>query len=104
MTYRIRLHPAVAEDLAAIAEMVAGYAGAQAAERRLQEIEAVVSSLAQTPLRGSLRDEIAPGLRAIPAGRKAVIAFSVDQARREVFVHVIGFAGSDWMARRADRG
>lgn len=28
--------------------------------------------------KGSLRNEIAPGLRAIPAGLKAVIAFAVD--------------------------
>ena len=103
MTYRVRMHPAVAEDLAAIAEMIARYAGPEAAERRLGEIEAVVNSLSETPMKGSLRAEIAPGLRAIPAGRKAVIAFSVNEAAREVLVHVIGYAGSDWIARSALR-
>ena len=104
MTYRIRFHPAVADDLASIVELIADFAGPQAAERRLSEIEAVISSLADTPLKGSVRSEIAPGLRAIPAGRKAVIAFTVNEAEREVLVHVIGYAGSDWIARSTARG
>lgn len=104
MTYRIRFHPAVADDLASIGELIANYAGPEAAERRLSEIEAVVSSLAETPFKGSVRSEIAPGLRAIPAGRKAVIAFTVNEAAREVLVHVISYAGSDWIARSTVRG
>jgi toxin ParE1/3/4 len=104
MSYRIRFHPAVADDLASIAELIADYAGQGAAERRLSEIEAVINSLADTPLKGSVRSEIAPGLRAIPAGRKAVIAFTVNEAEREVLVHVISYAGSDWIARSTARG
>jgi toxin ParE1/3/4 len=103
MTYRIRFHPAVADDLASIAELIASYAGPEAAERRLSEIEAVISSLAETPFKGSVRSEIAQSLRAIPAGRKAVIAFTVNEAEREVLVHVISYAGSDWIARSAVR-
>ena len=41
MTHRIRLHPDVAGDLAAIADMITAYAGPQAALRRLTEIEQV---------------------------------------------------------------
>jgi toxin ParE1/3/4 len=104
MSYRIRFHPAVADDLASIVELIADYAGQEAAERRLSEIEAVISSLADNPLKGSVRSEIAPGLRAIPAGRKAVIAFTVNEAEREVLVHVISYAGSDWIARSTARG
>ena len=103
MTYRIRFHPGVTEDLARIAELIGHYAGAEAALRRLAEIERAVQSLAETPLKGSLRPEIAPGLRAIPAGRKAVIAFTVDAVAGEVLVHVIGYAGSDWIAQSAAR-
>lgn len=103
MSFRVRLHPAVADDLAAIAGMITRYAGPEAAERRLQEIEAAVMRLSEMPLKGSLRPEIAPGLRAVPAGRKAVIAFSVDEARREVLAHLIGYAGSDWTAQSARR-
>ena len=103
MTHRIRLHPAVAGDLAAIADLITAYAGPQAALRRLTEIEQTDASLAETPHKGSLRPDIAPGLRAIPAGRKAVIVFTVDDSRNEVLVHAIGYAGSDWIARTAAR-
>ena len=103
MSYRVRLHPAVADDLTAIVEMIARYAGPQAAERRLHEIEAAVMRLAETPLKGSLRLDIAAGLRAVPAMRKAVVAFTVDEERREVLVHVIGYAGSDWITESARR-
>lgn len=104
MRYRVRLHPAVAEDLRSIAEMIASYAGPEAANRRLAEIENVVLGLADTPHKGSLRDEITPGLRAIPAGRKAVIAFTVDDGSQTVFVHIIGYAGSNWIRRTPSRG
>lgn len=103
MSFRIRLHPAVSGDLERIARLVADYAGPEAALRRLAEIETVIDSLQDTPHKGSTRDDIAPGLRAIPAGRKAVVVFSVDDEAREVLVHVVGFAGSDWIGRRAER-
>lgn len=99
MKYHIRFHPAVEEDLKSIAEMIASYARPQAAERRLAEIEEVVLSLADTPHKGSIRAEIAPGLRAIPAGREAVVAFTVDDATRTVFVHIVGYGGSNWVQR-----
>ena len=78
MIYRIRFHPLVARDLDAIAQWINDYAGSEAAARKLAEIEAAIATLKATPHKGSLRDEIAPGLRAIPAGRKAVVAFVVD--------------------------
>ncbi|MEX0385306.1 UNVERIFIED_CONTAM: type II toxin-antitoxin system RelE/ParE family toxin [Spiribacter pallidus] len=104
MTYRIRLHPAVAEDLQSIAGMITDYAGPEAAKHRLAEIESAVLGLADTPHKGSLRDEIAPGLRAIPAGRKAVVAFTVDDPSQTVFVHIVGYAGSNWVKRAPARG
>jgi plasmid stabilization system protein ParE len=75
VNYRIRFHPLVARDLDAIARRILGYAGPEAAAQKLIEIEAAIATLKVTPHKGSLRDEIALGLRAIPAGRKAVIAF-----------------------------
>ena len=99
MSYRIRFHPAVSSYLDAITEWLIGHAGPTAAVRRLAEIEAAVDSLARLPHKGTIRNEIAPGLRVIPAGRKAVIAFAVDDAAREVLIHAITYAGADWMSR-----
>ena len=104
MSYRILFHPAVSSDLDEISQWLIDYAGPASAARRLAEIEAVVGSLARLPHKGTIRDKIAPGLRAVPAGRKAVIAFTVDDAAREVLIHAITYAGADWIARSRLRG
>ncbi len=93
MRYRIRFHPLVARDLDVIARWILDYAGRAAADRTLAEIGSTITSLAQTPHRGSIRGEIAPGLRAIPAGRKAVVAFTVDDKAGEVLIHAVTYAG-----------
>ena len=104
MSYRIRFHPAVADDLDAITHWLIDYAGPQSAARRLDEIEARIASLSDLPHKGSRRDKIAPGLRAIPAGRKAVVAFTVDDDAREVYIHAVTYAGADWITRSKARG
>ncbi len=97
--YAVRFHPAVRADLLAIAGMLAERAGRAAAERALADIEATVRGLGDLPHRGSLRPEITEGLRAIPAGRRAVVAFAVGDATREVLVYAVTWGGADWMAR-----
>jgi len=98
MNYRVRFHPNVNHDIAAIIRMVTRSAGTHAAAMRLLEIETTISGLAEVPHKGSIRSDIAPGLRAIPAGRKTVIAFTIDEEAQLVLVHTIGFAGSNWIA------
>ena len=78
MIYRIRLQPLVVRYLDAIAQWIIDYAGPGVAERKLFEIEAAITTLKTTPNKGSLRDEVVPRLRTIPAGRKAVAAFGVE--------------------------
>ena len=103
MTYRIRFHPLVSRDLRVAAQWVLDYAGPIAADRTLTEIERTIASLARTPHTGSIRNEIASGLRAIPAGRKAVVAFTVDDKACEVLIHAVTYAGADWVARIPQR-
>ena len=104
MTYRIRFHPLVARDLDAIVRWILGYAGPDIAARKLAEIEEAIATLRDTPHKGSIRDEIAPGLRAIPAGRKAVIAFVVDDEAAEVLIFAVTYGGADWVSRSKARG
>lgn len=99
MSYLIRYHPLVARDLDEITSWIIDYAGREAAGRRLSEIRETIGSLADAPHRGSIRDEIAPGLRAIPAGRRAVVSFTVDDDAREVQVHAVTYGRADWAAR-----
>ena len=103
MNYRIRFHPLVARDLDAIAHWIVDYAGPDAAARKLSEIEAAIATLKTMPNKGSLRDEITPGLRAIPAGRKAVIAFVVDDEAGEVLIYAVTYGGADWVGRSSAR-
>ena len=103
MSYSIRFHPLVTQDLDAITRWIIEYADAETAERKLAEIEQTFLSLVRTPHRGSIRNEVAPGLRAIPAGRKAVIAFTVDDEAGEILVHAVTYGGTDWMARARSR-
>ncbi len=103
MNYRIRFHPLVARDLDAITQWILDYAGPDSAARKLAEIEATIAALKDTPHKGSLRTEIAPGLRAIPAGRKAVIAFVVDDDVGEVLIYAITYGGADWAMRSSVR-
>ena len=103
MSCSIRSHPLVARDLDAIARRIIEYADAETAERKLAEIERTFASLVRTPHKGSIRDEVAPGLRAIPAGRKAVIAFTVDDEAGEILGHAVTYGGADWVARTRAR-
>ena len=103
MTYSVRFHPLVARDLEAIAQWIIEYAGSEVARRKLDEIEQEIASLARMPHKGSIRDEIAPGLRAIPAGSRAVIAFTVDDDTREVLIHCVTYSGADWVSRSRGR-
>ncbi|MCE8522813.1 type II toxin-antitoxin system RelE/ParE family toxin [Ruegeria pomeroyi] len=97
--YRIRFHPKVQDDLVQITVLIAEYSGSLTAARILGEIERSVATLSATPHKGSLRDDIAPGIRAVPAGRRAVVAFTVDDAAREVRVIAITYGGADWLGR-----
>ena len=90
-------------DLARIADGLARHSGRDVAERKLEAIAGVIRTLAHTPHKGTIRDEIAPGIRAMPAAGRGVVVFTVDDTARRVLVKAIGYAGSDWFARAMRR-
>lgn len=103
MIYRIRFHPSVAGDLDWIVEWISDYAGTSSAAAKLDEIEKTIRSFALIPHKGSRRDEIAPGLRAIPAGRKGMVVFAVDDDQREVLIYAVSYGGADWIRQSKAR-
>jgi len=103
VTWTIRFHPDISTDLDRIARWITDYAGPVSAARKLDEIESVISSLADVPHKGTVRREIAPGIRAIPAGRKGVVVFTLDDERREVLILAVTYFGADWAALSASR-
>ncbi len=103
MKYRIRFHPLVERDLEAVTEWIIDCAGVDVAARKLSEIEEAIESLADMPHRASRRDGVVPGLRVIPAGRKGVVAFTVDDVARVVLIQTGTYGGVDWVSQSRGR-
>ncbi|CDN52871.1 Plasmid stabilization system protein [Neorhizobium galegae bv. officinalis bv. officinalis str. HAMBI 1141] len=101
--YRLEYHFAAVQDLIDIYSFIEEYAGHITADRKLAEIETATYRLADLPKMGSIRDDLLPGLRAIPAAEKAVICFTVDDETRTVFILCVSYAGSDWTSRVKER-
>lgn len=99
MSYRIVYHPEIRNDLLNISKLIADYAGNDIAQTKLAQIKVSISSLKETPHIGSLRNEIYPGLRAIPSAGKGVIAFTVDDELKTVYLVSITYAGADWLSQ-----
>ncbi|ASP23316.1 ParE toxin of type II toxin-antitoxin system, parDE (plasmid) [Antarctobacter heliothermus] len=103
MTYTVRFHPKVANDLRGIARAMLPHAGAQTTQTILTTLRDTARSLSRTPHRGSTRDDILPDLRAIPSGRRGVICFTVDDTTQTVLIHLIAWGGADWQSRITTR-
>lgn len=99
MSYRIKFHPEVGADLQTIAEIISDYSGFETAKQKIEEIEQSVLKLRDTPRTGSLRDELAGNIRAIPAGRRGVVVFEVDDKDQIVYVFAITYGGADWISK-----
>ena len=99
MTYRILFHPEVESDLGIIAKVISEYSGFEVAKQKLIDIEQAVSTLQETPHKGSIRDDLPGAVRAIPAGRRGVVVFEVDDENRSVYIFAITYGGADWISK-----
>lgn len=102
MSYKIIRHPGVEADQLEITSYIASYAGLAVGKAKVDEIVAFINCLTDYPKIGSLRNDLNPGLRAIPAARKATVCFKVDDERRQLIILCISYAGSDWSTRIKD--
>lgn len=103
MAYEVHRHPLVRTDLINITILIGDYAGYDIAESKIDQIEQKLNSLTDFPHIGTIRDDIYPGLRAIPVAEKAVICFTVNEPAATVNVICISYAGADWMSRVKER-
>jgi plasmid stabilization system protein ParE len=99
MSYWVTQHPLVGSDVLDITAFIASYAGLDIGKAKVDEITRFISKLSEFPKIGSTRDDILPGLRAIPAADKAVVCFTVDDENSVVFIICVSYAGSDWVPR-----
>ncbi|MBW6420933.1 type II toxin-antitoxin system RelE/ParE family toxin [Rhizobium sp. XQZ8] len=102
-TYRLEYHSDAVQDLVDIHNLIEDYAGRAIANRKLAEIEAATYRLEDLPKIGSIRNDFAPSLRALPIAGKGVICFTVDDETLTVFIICISYAGSDWASRVKER-
>ncbi|QPH55212.1 type II toxin-antitoxin system RelE/ParE family toxin [Pontivivens ytuae] len=97
MNYRLVIVPQAEDDLQELALYLRSVLAQERARAYLRDIERFVLDLPLAPHRGSVRDELAPGLRAIPIRGSTVVVFQVDEDTQEVRILRIAAGGSDWM-------
>ena len=72
------------------------------AERRIQSIREEIEGLTGTPHRGTLHDDLLPGLRHVTLGQ-AVVWFDIVEESEEVRILAVFFGGQDHQRRMLAR-
>ena len=103
MRYRVIRHPLVDRDIARIAAFLLEITTPRSVADKIAALDSDVDSLGENPHRGTRRDEMSPGLRAIPSAGNGVIAFEVNEESRVVRILSITWGGADWMKAIAQR-
>jgi toxin ParE1/3/4 len=88
------LSPEARDDLIALYGWIADAASPQVAGAYLDRIEAWLRGLDIASERGSLREDIRPGLRIVGFERRLTVAFSVDET--QVTILRVFRAGRHW--------
>ncbi|MDE1150339.1 MAG: type II toxin-antitoxin system RelE/ParE family toxin [Azospirillaceae bacterium] len=78
MTYRVIFSPLAQEQLAALYHYIAGVASPDIAAGYTEAIVTYCERLCGHPYRGTMRDDVRPGLRITNYRKRAVIAFDID--------------------------
>lgn len=97
--FRVVRHPLVDRDIARIAAFLLEHTTVHSVLEKMAALDADVSALAENPYRGTRRDEISPGLRAIPSAGRRVIAFEVREDIRTVRILSITWGGAGWLGK-----
>ena len=94
MSHRVVFTPEAEEPLAGLYRYIAEAASPGTAARYTEAIVTFCESLSTFPHRGTLRDDVRPGLRITHYKKRAVIAFAVDASQ----VAIIGvfYGGQDY--------
>lgn len=94
MTCRVVFSPEAEKQLVALYSYIAAAASPDIAARYTEAIVSYCESLCTFPHRGTMRDDVRPGLRITNYKKRAVIAFDVDAEQ----VSIIGvfYGGQDY--------
>lgn len=94
MSFRLVFSPEAEEQLAALYGYIATAASPDTAARYTEAIVSYCESLRTFPLRGTMRDDVRPGLRITNYKKRAVIAFAVDV--EQVSIVGVFYGGQDY--------
>lgn len=99
VTYRVDEKPEVFFDYVSITTHVERWTDDRAlADRTVDAIRGFIRSLGALPHRGTLRDDLRPGLHIAPFKKRTAVAFVVDDAARTVTVLRVFYGGQDYEA------
>ena len=102
MTFAVRFAPEAADQLQSLYRYVAEASSPQVAADYVEAIVAHCEGLAVFPYRGTMRDDLRPGLRTTVYKKRVVIAIVVDDAAQRVDVLGIFAGGQDYEAVLTD--
>lgn len=104
---RLIRHPLVARDLMALVEHILDVTGGNipAAERRLNEIEAMLQDISDNPLSGARLSPPLDGWLVRHGGRRnrLTIVFRANMEHDALYIALVAFGGQDWMSTGAQR-
>lgn len=94
MNYRVVFSPEAVEQLTALHRYLSAAASPVTAARYAEAVVSYCESLCTFPMRGTMRDDVRPGLRITHYRKRSVIAFTVDADQ----VSIIGvfYGGQDY--------
>ena len=100
MKHRVMFSPEATEQLAELYQYIAFEASPEIALRYTEAIVNYCESLCNFPLRGTIRDDVRPGLRVTNYKKRAVIAFAVEKD----IVYIVGvfYGGQDYESRLSE--
>lgn len=101
--FSVVFSPAAAEDLESIRAHIAGANSISIADSFVERLIAHCESLARAPHRGTVRDQIRPGLRIIGWRRTVTVAFAVDDEALRVDIAGVFYRGRDVAAEMSQR-
>lgn len=93
MTHSIAYSPEALGELKAILDYIAAQSSTRVAEAYVQRITTFCNALSTFPNRGTLRDDVRPGVRTIGFERRVTVAFEVSD-QTVLILHVL-YGGRD---------
>jgi hypothetical protein len=103
---RIERHPLVRHDLRELARHVADVSGdPRAAERRLDQVEALLMDILSNPNSGAILGAALPRWRVRHGGtgRRITIVFRLTEAGDCLQIALVAFGGQNWMDAAPER-